>query len=161
MFALRFSFTFSILHVSATEHLNATFAMAAIEAPKPSCAPHLLQVRVGVGDLLMWNGAAEPNEPILLRELKSDSERLMVLSEIGIPSKRRHPEQIQQNWINVGKLFGSGHRSKRQTFLSKIFGRSGTKSRFDEYLLTGQLRSVGQHFSPVMQSMATSALLVL
>ena len=81
----------------------------------------------------------------------------MVLSEIGIAPTRRHPEQLQQIWIDIGKLFGSGHRSKRQTFLSKIFGRTDTKKEFDEYILTGELSSVAAK----SESASTSVVVVV
>ena len=147
------------------------FGAMAANIPKPSCAPHLLPrpkvtsdfasatehgapspvlqsmapvaglgtPAVDIGELLRWNGVGEP---ILLRELMSESERLMVLSEIGIAPTRRHPDEFQKIWIDTGKMFSNNHCSKRQTFLSKIFGRTGTKNRFDDYLLTGELPSL-------------------
>ena len=48
---------------------------------------------VDIGELLRWT---DVGEPFLLRELSSDSERLMELSEIGIKPMRRHPDEVQK-----------------------------------------------------------------
>ena len=77
---------------------------------------------VDIGELLWWN---DFGESVLRRELISDSERLMMLSEIGIAPTRRNPDEIQKIWMDTGKLFSNDHRSKRQAFLSKTFGRMG------------------------------------
>ena len=115
--------------------------------PRPSCAQHFMEVPVegsatpvvGIGELLWWS---EFGEPALRRETLSHFERLMVLSEIGIAPVRRDPDESQKVWVDIGKLFSNSRRSKRQTFLSKVLGRTGADNKFDEYLLTGELPSV-------------------
>ena len=91
--------------------------------------------------MLTWNGVGEP---VLLRELISDSERLLVLFKIVNAPTRRHPNELQKIWIDIGKLFSNNHRSKRHALLSKTFGWMGTKDRFDDYLLTREMPSQKQ-----------------
>ena len=85
--------------------------------PRPSCAPHLMEVPVAgsampavdIGELLWWNGFGEPD---LRRDLISDSERLMVLSEIGIA-----PRQDLHIWLklSVGWELHESPCRKRET----------------------------------------------
>ena len=89
---------------------------------------------VNLDGLLQHNGASEP---VLLRELNSDAERLAVLSEIVAVPMQRQQHELDQIWrgfcarfINDGGR--SNHRSKRDTFLSKSWGSRAWVSRVCE-----------------------------
>ena len=110
---------------SATMHFTAAASLQA--APSRRVRPRL----VNLDELLQYNSNSEP---VLLRELTSDAERLAVLSEVvAVPMQRQHHE-LDQIWLTFCARFVNdggrkNHRSKRGTFLSKIFGRQNYKQQ--------------------------------